>query len=229
MKKGNFEKKRKIRNITEKFYSLIGHPTSMCLENYVIYYIFLDFSIAVLLVNTIETIVQGGVVINVFNLPGSSQTTQAAGTFESTSIVPIASEQGQVAGVEGSLPQQIQENQQDHTTELDYWNLILSLGRPLQTFCQYLKNMLNVIVRRHDTGSLLLTVECRSLQILEGLWKDYCSEHLNKMAQESLITAEILEKLGLTEIKLKVFISEEEYERGKQIFRETKVDPDSCI
>ena len=144
----------------------------MCLENYVIYYIFLDFSIAVLLVNTIETIVQGGVVINVFNLPGSSQTTQAAGTFESTSIVPIASEQGQVAGVEGSLPQQIQENQQDHTTELDYWNLILSLGRPLQTFCQYLKNMLNVIVRRHDTGSLLLTVECRSLQILEGLWKD---------------------------------------------------------
>lgn len=176
----------------------------------------------VLLVNTIETIVQGGVVINVFNLPGSSQTTQAAGTFESTSIVPIASEQGQVAGVEGSLPQQIQENQQDHTTELDYWNLILSLGRPLQTFCQYLKNMLNVIVRRHDTGSLLLTVECRSLQILEGLWKDYCSEHLNKMAQESLITAEVLEKLGLTEIKLKVFISEEEYERGKQIFRETK-------
>ena len=49
------------------------------------------------------------------------------------------------------------------------------------------------------------------------------------MAQESLITAEVLEKLGLTEIKLKVFISEEEYERGKQIFRETKGDPDSCI
>lgn len=167
----------------------------MCLENYVIYYIFLDFSIAVLLVNTIETIVQGGVVINVFNLPGSSQTTQ----------------------------------RNDHTTELDYWNLILSLRRPLQSFCQYLKNMLNVVVRRHDTGSLLLTVECRSLQILEGLWKDYCSGHLNKMAQESLITAEVLEKLGLTEIKLKVFISEEEYERGKQIFRETKGDPDSFI
>ena len=182
-----------------------------------------------LLVNTIETIVQGGVVINVFNLPGSSQTTQAAGTFESASIVPIASEQEQVAGIEGSLPQQIQENQQDHTTELNYWNLILSLRRPLQTFCQYLKNMLNVIVRHHDTGSLLLTLECRSLQILEGLWKDYCSGHLNEMAQESLITAEVLEKLGLSEIKLKIFISEEEYERGKQIFRETKGDPDSCI
>ena len=167
----------------------------MCLENYVVYYIFLDFSIAVLLVNTIETIVQGGVVINVFNLPGSSQTTQ----------------------------------RNDHTTELDYWNLILSLRRPLQSFCQYLKNMLNVVVRRHDTGSLLLTVECRSLQILEGLWKDYCTGHLNKMAQESLITAEVLEKLGLSEIKLKIFISEEEYERGKQIFRETKGDPDSFI
>ena len=167
----------------------------MCLENYVIYYICLDFSIAVLLVNTIETIVQGGVVINIFNPPGSSQTTQDNG----------------------------------HTTELDYWNLILSLRRPLQSFCQYLKNMLNVVVRRHDTGSLLLTVECRSLQILEGLWKDYCSGHLNEMAQESLITAEVLEKLGLSEIKLKIFISKEEYERGKQIFRETKGDPDSFI
>ena len=162
----------------------------MCLENYVIYYIFLDFSIAVLLVNTIETIVQGGVVINIFN-----QTTQ----------------------------------RNDDTTELDYWNLILSLRRPLQSFCQYLKNMLNVVVRRHDTGSLLLTVECRSLQILERLWKDYCSGHLNKMAQESLITAEVLEKLGLSEIKLKIFISEEEYKRGKQILRETKGDPDSFI
>lgn len=182
--------------------------------------------------NTIETIVQGGVVINVFNLPGSSQTMQAAGTFEGTSIVPsvpIALEQEQVAGVEGSLPQQIQKNQQGHTTELDYWNLILSLGRPLQSFCQYLKNMLNVIVRCHDTGSLLLTVECRTLQILEGLWEDYCSGHLNEMAQESLITAEVLEKLGLSQIKLKIFMSEEEYERGKQIFRETKGDPDSFI
>ena len=167
----------------------------MWLENYVIYYIFLDFFFFFLLVNTIDTIVQGGVVINVFNLPGSSQTTQ----------------------------------HNDHTTELDYWNLILSLRRPLQSFCQYLKNVLNVVVRRHDTGSLLLTVECRSLQILERLWKDYCSGHLNKMAQESLITAEVLEKLGLSEIKLKLFISEEEYERGKQIFRETKGDPDSCI
>ena len=102
--------------------------------------------------------------INVFNLSGSSQTTQC----------------------------------NDHTTELDYWNLILSLRRPLQSFCQYLKKMLDVVVRRHDTGSLLLTVECRSLQILEGLWKDYCSGHLNEMAQESLITAEVLEKLGCT-------------------------------
>ena len=144
-KKGKWETSQKNSIII----ALLGHHTSMCLENYVIYYIFLDFSIAVLLVNTIETIVQGGVVINVFNLPGSSQTTQAAGTFEGTSIVPIALEQEQVAGVEGSLPQQIQENQQDHTTESDYWNLILSLRRPLESFCQYLKNMLNVVVRHH--------------------------------------------------------------------------------
>ena len=181
------------------------------------------------LVNTIETIVKGGVVIKIFNLPGSSQTAQAAGAFERMSIVPIALQQEQVARVEGSLPQQIQENQQNHTTELDYWNLILSLKKPLQSFYRYLKNELNVVVQHHDTGSFLLTVECSSLQILEGLWEDYCSGHLSKMAQESLITAEVLEKLGLSEIKLKIFVSEKEYERGKQIFRDTKGDPDSCI
>ena len=76
-------------------------------------------------------------------------------------------------------------------------------------------------MRSHDVGSLLLTVECSSFQILEGLWEDYSSGHLNKIAQEILVTAEVLEKLGLDEVKLTTFISEEEYEKGKQIFMES--------
>ena len=73
---------------------------------------------------------------------------------------------------------------------------------------------------KRDVGSLLITVECSSLQILQGLWEDYRSGHLNEIAQQMLVTAEVLEKLGLAEVRLKTFISEEEYENGKLILKD---------
>ena len=38
------------------------------------------------------------------------------------------------------------------------------------------------------------------------------------MVQETLVTHEVLDILGIDEVKLIVSISEQEYERGKQIF-----------
>ena len=64
----------------------------------------------------------------------------------------------------------------------------------------------------------MITVKCSSLQILEGLWKVYKSGYLNKVVQETLVTHEVLDILGIDEVKLIVSISEQEYERGKQIF-----------
>ena len=83
---------------------------------------------------------------------------------------------------------------------------------------------LDIFSPKHDLGSLLITVECSSLLILEGLWEDYCSGHLTAIAQEMLVTAEVLEKLGLADVRLKTFISEEEYEKGKQIFMDHSGD-----
>ena len=88
-------------------------------------------------------------------------------------------------------------------------------------FFQYLACKLDVFSPKHDLGSLLITVECSSLPTLEGLWEDY---HLNAIAQEMLVTAEVLEKLGLADVRLKTFISEEEYEKGKQIFMDYSGD-----
>ena len=157
--------------------------------------------------NTIENIVQNGVVINVtYNLPSTPRISQTAGGSEGT------------MDVEGSVSGRIQENQQDCPAEFNIFNVILSFKKPLNLFFQYLKNNLNVVVRRHDLGSLLITVECSSLQTLEGMWKDYTSGHLNKVTQETLVTDEVLEKLGLTGLKLKTFISKVEYEKGQQIF-----------
>ena len=76
---------------------------------------------------------------------------------------------------------------------------------------------MNVFIEDIELGSLLITVKCSSLQILEGLWEDYVSGHLNQVVQETLVTKEVLENLGLDDVKLKVFISEEEYRNGKRI------------
>ena len=107
----------------------------------------------------------------------------------------------------------------EHEQGRSIWSAIMSVEGPVENFLsQYLESKLNLIVGSHRIGSLWITVECRSLQILEELWEDYCSGHFNEMAQEMIVTPYVLAQLGVTDVKLKTFISEEEYERGKQIF-----------
>ena len=143
------------------------------------------------------------IVFNLIILPRSCQPSQAAGGSEQ--------EQEAMAGEEASHP----------STEASIWGSILSSGIPLELLNTYLRDNLNVDIKRCDLGSLVITVECSSLKILEGLWEDFCSGHLNAVAQETLITAEVLEKFGLSEIKLKTSICEKEYEGARQTFSKT--------
>ena len=98
------------------------------------------------------------------------------------------------------------------------WNVITSFKNAFRVLFGYVRNKLNAIVENIELGSLSITVRCSSLQILEGLWEDYISGHLNQVVQETLVTNEVLAILGLDNLKLKVFISEEEYEKGKKVF-----------
>lgn len=84
-------------------------------------------------------------------------------------------------------------------------------------FLNYMKEM-RVIITDVRTGSLLITVKCNSLQILERLWKDHSSGHLSKVVQRCFATKEILTELSLAELKLKTTISEEEYKACKVYF-----------
>ena len=145
---------------------------------------------------------------------------QGTSGSEEMCSVPIASEHEQEAEAEAeSLPREPQEIQQNLPTDIDIWNVVLSFKNSFDLFFKYLKEKLNVFVRYLDVGSLLITVECSSLEILEGLWNDYTSGHLTQVAQETLITAEVLEKLELAEVRLKTVIAEEEYETVRQIFK----------
>lgn len=78
-------------------------------------------------------------------------------------------------------------------------------------FVQYMERVRKAVIVDVATGSLIVTIECGSLDILEGLWKDYITSRLNKMAQRFLVTEEILAELGLAEVKLTTAIKEEEY------------------
>ena len=90
-------------------------------------------------------------------------------------------------------------------------NLNPSTPEDFNSFMLYMKQMREVIVVDCKPGSLIITVECGSLKILEELWQDYCTGNLGRVVQECLVTEDILKELGLSEIKLITTIDEKDY------------------
>ena len=142
---------------------------------------------------------------------------QAAGS-EPTFLVPnpLLPEPEQAARADDPEP--------NNLSDIDFWDVILSSKETLSLFFRYLWCKLRLLVRNSEVGSWHITVECSSLQVLEGLWEDYRSGHLNSVAQEMLITPQVLQKLGLTELKLKTFISEDQWEKGKKLLEASSGD-----
>ncbi|KAL9959127.1 hypothetical protein ACROYT_G036215 [Oculina patagonica] len=88
----------------------------------------------------------------------------------------------------------------------------------LNGFVHYLEKVRKVLIVDTNSGSLIITVECSSLEILDKLWVEYCTGHLNEMAQTFLVTGELLKELGLVEVKLSTTILEEEYRACREYF-----------
>ena len=85
-------------------------------------------------------------------------------------------------------------------------------------FVDFLERVRRVAILDYHKGSLIITLHCSSLQILEELWEDYCTGHLNQMAQQFLVTEDILEFFGLAEVKLTATLFEEEYRACREYF-----------
>ncbi|KAJ7360207.1 hypothetical protein OS493_016832 [Desmophyllum pertusum] len=75
----------------------------------------------------------------------------------------------------------------------------------------YLQGILDVRVVDAREGCLRITVECSTLEILERLWEDYSSGHLNTVAKECLLTDDIKRRFDVESIKLETTILEEDY------------------
>ena len=101
-------------------------------------------------------------------------------------------------------------------------NYLQAIHRPnlkeLNGFLQYMQNVGQLIIVDVKTGSLIITVRCTSLRILDDLWKDYCTGHLQEVAQTYLVTEDILQQWGLDSVQLTLTISEEEYKAYRKNF-----------
>ena len=101
-------------------------------------------------------------------------------------------------------------------------NYLQAIDRPnleeLNGFLQYMQKAREVILVDVKTGSLIITVRCTSLRILDDLWKDYCTGHLQEVAQRNLVTEDILQQWGLDSVQLTLTISEEEYKAYRKNF-----------
>ena len=84
-----------------------------------------------------------------------------------------------------------------------------------QKFCFYLSSTLKIELLNKKPGSLKLKVHCRSLEILEWLWEDYCSGHLDTVADECLVTDELKRETGVDITWLDTTILNEDYLRCK--------------
>ena len=85
------------------------------------------------------------------------------------------------------------------------------------TFMEYM-NKMKLILYGYRRGSLVITVKCKSLMILEELWTDYLSGRLGEVVQNCFVTEKILKELNLAELRLKTTMDIEEYNACKMFF-----------
>ena len=84
-------------------------------------------------------------------------------------------------------------------------------------FKEFAKEMRVTIIGVSE-GSLVITVRCESLMILEELWTDYLSGRLDEVVQNCFVTEKILKELNLAELRLKTTMDKEEYNACKMFF-----------
>lgn len=77
-----------------------------------------------------------------------------------------------------------------------------------------------VAVMTFVTGSLIMIVQCPTLESLESLWNGYCSGYLNDIIESFLVTDELKRKLGMDNLRLKTTIAEENYSICKKALME---------
>ena len=164
-----------------------------------------------------KTIPEPGPQVETTEMVLATQGAQVAGV-PSTALPPIAPSQPQAEETGGCGVASIGDDGLPSTQKvLNFIALKLfqtvdpSKPEDFNGFLQYMEKVRKVLILDVQSGSLILTVECRSLDTLEGLWEDYCTGLLNEMAEKYLVTEDVLTVFGLTGVKLTTTILEDDY------------------
>ena len=90
----------------------------------------------------------------------------------------------------------------------------------VRAFLEFLEKVYNVSEGALNVGSLIISLDCKTLRGLDQLWNDYLSGHLNKVAERYLVTDEMQKKLNLRKINFKTTIEEENYLNCRKVLME---------
>ena len=87
----------------------------------------------------------------------------------------------------------------------------------LKALAEFTAKIYKAYVKHADVGSLIIILNCQTIESLEHLWSDYLSCHLDKVAERYLVTGEMKKRLNLETINLKTTIKEENYLNCRKI------------
>ena len=137
-------------------------------------------------------------------------------SFESLETrIPLPLERSTVEGIGGlSTSAELLASQQNNPEVLDFWHVVNSFTSSLHRLFEYLQMKIGLDVQ-DQTGSSVIKVSSSSSKGHKALWKDYRTGHLNKVVQDTLVTTEVLEKLDLSEVKLKTVVQYSQSGKGK--------------
>ena len=98
--------------------------------------------------------------------------------------------------------------------------------KAIEPFIVHLINLYKVRLVTVGVRSVIIILQCPTLQSLEHLWNDCLSGHLDKVAERYLVTDEMKQKLNLETICLKTTIEQDNYLNCKKALMEL---PSTCL
>ena len=96
----------------------------------------------------------------------------------------------------------------------------------IEAFVEHLIRVYQVSLVTVGIGSIIITVECPTLDSLEHLWSDHLSGELDKLAERCFVTEDMKKKLNLDRIGLKTIIGKKNYLNCQEALRKL---PSTCL
>ena len=97
-----------------------------------------------------------------------------------------------------------------------------NLTEDLKSFTDHIENVYLVNLVTVGKGSVIIILDCPTLDSLEHLWNDYLAGHLDNLAERYLVTNELKKKLNLETVCLKTTMVEEDYLNCKEALMELR-------